>query len=85
MAAGTDLLTFIFNGPSEADEQAPIYVDAENPARSLSKSQTRLLVRGLIAGFQAAGVKKGECVLVVLANDVCGGTLSYSMRLLSLP
>ena len=70
ISVGTDLITFAFDGPSQVDEKTPVYIDAEEPSRSLSKSQTRMLVRRLVAGFQAVGLRRGECVLVVLANDV---------------
>ncbi len=66
----TDLLTFAFNTVYEVDEQRPIYIDAEQPIQSLNKSQTRTLIGQLIAGFQEAGLRKGECVLVVLTNNV---------------
>ena len=69
-AYGTDLLTFAFDSPCEVDEQKPIYIEAENPIWSLNKSQTRILVRRLIAGFLAAGLRKGDSVLVALANNV---------------
>ncbi len=67
------MLTFTFESPYQVDELKPIYIDAEAPARNLNKSQTRTLVRKLIAGFQAQGLKQGDCILVVLANNVGRG------------
>ena len=68
--AGTDLLTFAFDRPYEVDERKPIYIDTEDSIRSLNKREIRTLVRRLIAGFHAAGLRKGESVLVALANHV---------------
>ena len=79
--AGTDLITFAFDGPSQVDEETPIYINAEDPSRSLSKSQTRTLVRRLVAGLQAVSLQRGECVLVVLANDVNETSRSLSLWL----
>jgi len=66
----TDLLTFAFNGPVRYDKERPIFIDAENPARALTAGRLRALVRTLIAGLRAAGVQRGDCVLVHLGNNV---------------
>lgn len=69
-STNTDLVTFAFEGSCEVDEKIPIYVDAEDPSRRLNKYQTRTLVKRFVAGFRAVGLQSGECVLVVLPNDV---------------
>jgi hypothetical protein len=66
----TDLLTFCFDGPNQYDQRRPIFIDAQDPSRSLNASQFRLLVRTLIAGLKAHHVQRGDCVLVHLGNSV---------------
>ena len=70
----TDLLTFAFESPYPVDEHKPLFIDVENPARALNKAQTRTLTRNFIAGFKAHGVQPGDCVLVVLGNNVLSCT-----------
>ena len=65
----TDLLSFAFEGPYEVHQHQPLYIDAEDPSRSLDARQFRKLVRSLIAGLRAAGLQRGESVLVNLANS----------------
>lgn len=66
----TDLLTFAFRGPIAYDDHRPLFLDAEDPLRSLTASQFRCLVRTLIAGLQAHHVQRGDCVLLHLGNSV---------------
>ena len=47
-----------------------IYIDAKDPSRSVSSNQARVLIRKLVAGLQAAGLKKGDCVCLHSFNDV---------------
>lgn len=47
-----------------------IYVDAANPSRSISCRQAKSIIRKMVAGFHAAGLKKGDCVLLHSFNDV---------------
>lgn len=47
-----------------------LYIDGSSPKRCLSARQTRTLVRKLVAGFNAHGLQKGDCVCVVSFNDV---------------
>lgn len=68
----TDLLTFAFRGPIAYDDHRPVFLDAEDPSRSLTASQFRCLVRTLIAGLQAHHVQRGDCVLLHLGNSVGG-------------
>src|ERR1700761_1405195 len=49
---------------------AQIYIDAEDPRRSLSRRQAKQLIRQLIAGFQARSLRKGDCVCIHSFNDV---------------
>lgn len=52
-----------------------IYHDLDDPSRTLSYNQGRKIVRQLVAGFRAAGLKKGECFSITAFNDVPSPTL----------
>ncbi|KAK8186622.1 AMP-binding enzyme [Phyllosticta citribraziliensis] len=54
-----------------------VFIDAAKPSRTISARQARGLIEKLIAGFKAAGVKKGYCVCMHAFNDVF-----YSMAFL---
>ncbi|PLN75743.1 acetyl-CoA synthetase-like protein [Aspergillus taichungensis] len=75
----TDLLSFAFQGPVGYDQSRPLFIDAENPSRSLNASQFRLLVRTLIAGLKAHHVQRGDCVLVHLGNNIVYPALFFSI------
>lgn len=74
----TDLLTFAFRGPVAYDDHCPLFLDAEDPSRSLTASQFRCLVRTLIAGLQAHHVQRGDCVLLHLGNSVSSNAIPSS-------
>ncbi|CAI7629089.1 hypothetical protein N7533_008242 [Penicillium manginii] len=73
-----DLLSFIFDAPPY-DQEKPIYIDAQNPSRSISCNEARKLIRRLIAGFRAAGLRQGDCVLIHSFNDI-----NYSILVLAI-
>ncbi|KAJ5365523.1 hypothetical protein N7517_008409 [Penicillium concentricum] len=73
-----DLLSYTFDEPTY-DQDQPLYVDVSNPTRSISCNQARKLVRRLIAGLRAAGLKKGDCVLIHSFNDI-----NYSILVLAI-
>ncbi|KAH8657430.1 4-coumarate-CoA ligase-like protein [Tricladium varicosporioides] len=64
-----DIASWIFDDP-QYNQDMPIYLDAKDPSRCLSLNQARTLVRQLIAGFHAAGMKKGDCVCIHSFNDI---------------
>ncbi len=67
----SDLLTYTFEGPIEYDrDNKPLYIEAEDPSRCLTASQSKCLVRKLIAGFRHVGVEKGDRIVVHLPNTV---------------
>ena len=66
----TDVLSFAFDSPCQVDDHKPLYIDAENPDRTVNKHQARSLTKNFIAGFQYEGLQDGDCVLVVLFNNV---------------
>ncbi|KAJ9200298.1 hypothetical protein DTO164E3_3005 [Paecilomyces variotii] len=74
-----DLLTFALNPAVPFDEHKPLYIDAENPTRSLSAGRFRALVRTLIAGLRAHGLQNGDCVLVHMGNHVIYSALFFGI------
>jgi hypothetical protein len=61
--------------PNETDfaiatDGSQIYIDAKDTSRFLSSNQARVIIRKLVAGFQAVGLKKGDCVCIHSFNDV---------------
>ncbi|KAI1881397.1 hypothetical protein JX265_000223 [Neoarthrinium moseri] len=64
-----DVVSFAFDKQKAFDNGKPLYIDAEDPRRSLDYTQTRQLVRRIIAGLRAHGLRKGETVLVHLFNN----------------
>jgi 4-coumarate--CoA ligase len=47
-----------------------IYHDADNESRTLSRRQGLSIVRKLVAGFQEAGMKSGDCFAITSFNDI---------------
>lgn len=52
------------------DDLVQMYIDARNTERSISNNQAKAIVRKLVAGFHAAGLKRGDCVVLHSFNDV---------------
>jgi non-ribosomal peptide synthetase component E (peptide arylation enzyme) len=65
-----DLVSFALDAQASYSPDKPLFIDAENPSISLSADQTRCLVMELIAGLQAAGLQKGDPVMVCIPNNV---------------
>lgn len=65
-----DLVSFALDAQGCYSHEKPLYINAENPTISLSASQTRCLVKQLVAGLQAAGLRRGDAVLVCVPNNV---------------
>ncbi|KAL2787229.1 hypothetical protein BJX66DRAFT_328026 [Aspergillus keveii] len=74
----TDILTYLFSNP-KYDVDKPVYIDVANPSRSISQNQARTIIRQLIAGLRAWGVKEGDCVAIHSFNDIY-----YSMLVLAI-
>ncbi|GFF40358.1 putative acyl-coenzyme A synthetase [Aspergillus udagawae] len=72
-----DVLSYIFDNTYDANR--PVYIDVHNPSRSISCAQARNIVRQLIAGLRAWGVKPGDCVAIHSFNDIY-----YSMLVLAI-
>ena len=66
---GLDLVSWVF-GNQSYDQDRVIYVDADQPERSITAKQARQRVRQLIAGFRAGGLRKGDCICIHAFNDV---------------
>ena len=65
-----DILSWCYDNRHAYDQDKPIYVDAAHPERSISAKQAYKLIRRLIAGFRAAGLKKGDCVCIHAFNNL---------------
>ncbi|GFF31159.1 putative acyl-coenzyme A synthetase [Aspergillus lentulus] len=63
-----DVISYIFDNTYDANR--PIYIDVNNPSRSISCAQARKIVRQLIAGLRAWGVKPGDCIAIHSFNDI---------------
>ncbi len=64
-----DLVSWTF-GNEDYDQNREIYIDPDNPGRSITASEARSLVRKLVAGFKAVGLQRGDCVCLHAFNDV---------------
>ncbi|KAF2270820.1 acetyl-CoA synthetase-like protein [Lojkania enalia] len=64
-----DILSWISDGP-EYDQSKPLYTDATNPSNSISAARAKRLIKQLIRGFQEAGLKKGDTVLIHSFNNI---------------
>ncbi|OBT57294.1 hypothetical protein VE04_03449 [Pseudogymnoascus sp. 24MN13] len=60
---------WLFEG-RDYDQNKPIYIDANNPDRSLSAAQVKTFVLKIGSGLQKFGLQKGDCACVVSLNDI---------------
>ncbi|KAK5170923.1 uncharacterized protein LTR77_004067 [Saxophila tyrrhenica] len=65
-----DIISWCYDNREAFDQDKPIYVDAADPSRSISATQAYKLIRQLVAGFQAAGLKKGDVVCLHSFNNL---------------
>lgn len=70
-----DLLSWIFRH-QDYDQNRPIFIDAEEPKRTISAEDARSTIRKLIAGLKVAGLNKGDCVCLHSFNNVSQSHLS---------
>ncbi|KAI1843048.1 hypothetical protein JX265_005172 [Neoarthrinium moseri] len=64
-----DIVSFALDAQASYNSDKPLYIDAADSSVSLSATQTECLVKQLIAGFRAAGLRKGDPVLVCMPNN----------------
>jgi len=64
-----DIVSWTFRNES-IDQEKPLYIDCNDPSRSISAGQARTLVRKLVSGFQHHGLERGDCVCVVSFNEI---------------
>ncbi|KAH6533116.1 hypothetical protein HBI81_083160 [Parastagonospora nodorum] len=64
-----DLLSWMFDTQTY-DQDAPIYIDAADLARTISSRQARDITGKLCAGFKSIGLQSGDCVCVLSFNDI---------------
>lgn len=50
--------------------QQKLYFDSDNESRALTATQVQFNVKKIIAGLKAAGVERGDCVVLHLFNTV---------------
>lgn len=67
-----DLISLVMQNTSY-DQHITLYIDPDHPTRSITAAEARGLVKQLIAGLKAYGLKKGDCVCVHAYNDVLAG------------
>lgn len=65
-----DLVSFAFNAQAHYDPDKPLYINAENPTIYLSARQTKTLVKQLVAGLRAVGLRKDDAVMLCMPNNV---------------
>ncbi|KIW11613.1 hypothetical protein PV08_10915 [Exophiala spinifera] len=73
-----DILSWMFDEPL-FDQNKPVYIDALDPANSISGNQARKIIRQLAAGLHAAGIRPGDCVCLHGFNSI-----HYSMLFLGI-
>ncbi|EXJ60903.1 hypothetical protein A1O7_05056 [Cladophialophora yegresii CBS 114405] len=66
---GRDILSWMFDEP-RFDQEKAVYVDAIDPSKCITANQARVLIRQLIAGFHAAGVRPGDTVCIHGFNSI---------------
>lgn len=65
---GVDLMTYIFNSPT--DHKKPLYFDADNPSVNYSLEQAQVWVKRWAKGLQDFGLRPDEKVMVFSGNSV---------------
>lgn len=48
-----------------------LWIDADDPSRSISGDEARTLIKKLVAGFRYAGLKPGDAVCIASYSEVC--------------
>lgn len=66
----SDVVSFSFCKQNCFEQDQPLLVDAENPSRSLNYESAKALVRKLVAGFRAYGLREGDSVMCHMSNTV---------------
>ncbi|KAK3335245.1 hypothetical protein B0T19DRAFT_436128 [Cercophora scortea] len=76
----TDIVSYAFDRQTGYDaDTKPLFINAEDPSQFLTANQTTTLVRQLIAGLHAAGLQKGDAVLLHLANHYLYAALFFAI------
>ncbi|KAK3693385.1 hypothetical protein B0T22DRAFT_420653 [Podospora appendiculata] len=76
----TDIVSYAFDRQAVYDaETKKLFINAEDPSQFLTANQTTTLVRQLIAGLHAAGLQKGDAVLLHLANHYLYAALFFAI------
>ncbi|KAI7287193.1 acetyl-CoA synthetase-like protein [Hortaea werneckii] len=64
-----DILSWTFDNYKH-DWNDPIYIDALDPKNSISAHQAKRMIRQLVAGFNALGIKRDDCVCIHSFNSI---------------
>ncbi|KAK0630282.1 adenylate-forming enzyme AfeA [Bombardia bombarda] len=75
----TDLVSYALDKQTNYDGDKRVFINAEDPSQFLTADGTVKLVRQLIAGMQAQGLKKGDSVLLHMANHYLYGALVFAI------
>ncbi|KAG0634513.1 hypothetical protein HOY80DRAFT_523060 [Tuber brumale] len=73
-----DILSWVFDEPRCEDDRK-ILIDANNDSRYVTFGHARNTIRRLIKGLKAAGMGKGDCVLIHSFNDIYYPILGLSI------
>ncbi|KAK8137019.1 hypothetical protein PG984_004959 [Apiospora sp. TS-2023a] len=77
--SAVDFVSFAFDAQRDYPADKPLFIDAQDPGRSLRYAQTRSLVRKLVCGFMASGLGKGDTVLLSATNSYLYAALLYGV------
>ncbi|EKG14262.1 AMP-dependent synthetase/ligase [Macrophomina phaseolina MS6] len=64
-----DLLSWSLDDP-QYDTSKPLWIDADDPSRSISGDEARTLIKKLVAGFRYAGLKPGDAVCIASYSEI---------------
>ncbi|KAK9452445.1 acetyl-CoA synthetase-like protein [Dipodascopsis uninucleata] len=65
----SDLLSFVFEERTHYDESTSLYMNTQIPLWKFRFKDVLTLVRRIVAGLKARGVRSGDKVLLFIAND----------------
>lgn len=67
----TDLLTYLFDSaPGTETSDKPIWLDAADPSRSISKRDALAYIKRFALGLERLGIHPGDVVLMFTPNHI---------------
>lgn len=79
----TDLLSYLFDpAPGAETSDGPIWIDAADPSRSISKRDALAYIKRFALGLERLGIRQGDVVLMFTPNHIFVpiaylGTIAY--------